>query len=411
MFAGRTDVLGTMIGAIEDQRLHLVIYGERGIGKTSLLHMLAGAARDARYIVVYSSCGAGSNFQETFRAAAAEIPLLFHSGFGPTAEEAEAGATLEALLPPDFSPRQFADLCVKVTGTRALFILDEFDRSGSVEFRRDLAELIKFLSDRSVRVQVVIAGVAADLAELVEHIPSIRRNILAVRVPRMSDDEIRQIVSTGEQASGLTFDVAAREFIVTLSRGWPYIASLLCHHSGLRGIDAGRTTVMSSNVSAAVDDCVVELRARMAKGVRLQVDRLRNEGAGKLLTLLAGASLAAGGDFDVSDIDELAQKNRRCGRRQAAGRAAGGREHAPRDARRRLRQPLRLRRGEPAVLSLVPGRAAAVPGRRSEGPAGRQQRLTPLKTEMERARSTPAAGSFHMRGGSYEWRLSPANAP
>lgn len=309
MFAGRTDVLGAMISSIEDQRLHLVIYGERGIGKTSLLHMLAGAARDARYIVVYSSCGAGTNFQETFRAAAAEIPLLFHSGFGPTAEEAEAGATLETLLPPDFSPRQFADLCVKVTGTRALFILDEFDRCGSREFRRDLAELIKFLSDRSVRVQVVIAGVAADLAELVEHIPSIRRNILAVRVPRMSDDEIRQIVTTGEQASGLTFDVAAREFIVTLSRGWPYIASLLCHHAGLSAIDAGRTTVMSANVSAAVDDSVHELRARMAKGVRLQVDRLRNEGAGKLLTLLAGASLAAGGDFDAGDIDELAQKN------------------------------------------------------------------------------------------------------
>ena len=97
MFAGREDVLRTMIRAIEDQRLHAVLYGERGIGKTSLLHMLTEAAHEARYIVVYSSCGANTTFDEIFRAAAADIPLLFHSGFAPTTSEAERGSTLADL--------------------------------------------------------------------------------------------------------------------------------------------------------------------------------------------------------------------------------------------------------------------------------------------------------------------------
>ena len=154
--------------------------GERGIGKTSLLHMLTQAAQEARYIVVYSSCGANSTFDETFRAAAADIPLLFHSGFAPTTAEAETGSTLADLLPPGpLSPRKFGDLCAKLTGTRVLIILDEFDRCESGAFRRDVAELIKNLSDRLGRVQLVLAGVAADLTELVEHIPSIRRNIFA----------------------------------------------------------------------------------------------------------------------------------------------------------------------------------------------------------------------------------------
>lgn len=308
MFAGREAVLRAMISSIEDQRLHLVLYGERGIGKTSLLHVLSEAAREARYIVIYSSCGAASNFEETFRGVAAEIPLLFHTGFGPTTEEAETGSTLADLLPPNFSPRQFADLCMKLTGTRVLIVLDEFDRCGTVEFRRDLAELIKFLSDRSVRIQVVIGGVAADLTELVEHIPSIRRNILAMRVPRMTEDEIRQLVGTGEKASGLQFDPDAQEMIVTLTRGWPYIASLLCHHSGLQAIEAGRATVTPGDVSAAVDDALIELRARMGKSVLTQLDRLLSENVGKLLSVLAGASLAAGGDFDTHDIDDAAQK-------------------------------------------------------------------------------------------------------
>jgi len=41
--------------------------GERGIGKTSILHVFAQAARNARYLVSYVSCGAGSDFDEMFR--------------------------------------------------------------------------------------------------------------------------------------------------------------------------------------------------------------------------------------------------------------------------------------------------------------------------------------------------------
>ena len=267
MFAGRQDLLSHLIGSIEDQRLHLVLYGERGIGKTSLLHVLAEAARDARYIVVYSSCGAASSFQETFAAAAAEMPLLFHSGFGPTTEEAEAGSSMADLLPDNFTPRQFADLCAKLTGTRVLVFLDEFDRCESSDFRRDVAELMKFLSDRSVRVQLVIGGVAADLAELVEHIPSIRRNILAVRVPQMSDDEVRQMVARGERASGLAYDAAAQDLVVRIARGWPYIAVLVCHHAGLHALDVGRDVVLEDDISAALDTAIGEVRARMRKRI------------------------------------------------------------------------------------------------------------------------------------------------
>ncbi len=50
-FAGRTEILTHLIRAIEEQRLHTVLYGSRGLGKTSVLHVLAQAARDARYLV------------------------------------------------------------------------------------------------------------------------------------------------------------------------------------------------------------------------------------------------------------------------------------------------------------------------------------------------------------------------
>ena len=118
-FAGRIDVLGSVIRAIEEQRLHVVVYGERGLGKTSVMHVLTQAAREARYLVVYVSCGADSNFDEVFRTVAAHIPMLFHSTVGPTSPDVEKGKTLADTLPAaPISPRVASDILAKVVGTR-----------------------------------------------------------------------------------------------------------------------------------------------------------------------------------------------------------------------------------------------------------------------------------------------------
>jgi Cdc6-like AAA superfamily ATPase len=307
MFAGRMGALTTCIRAIEDQRLHLVIYGERGIGKTSLLHMLASAARGARYIVVYLSCGAASNFDETFRAVATHLPLLFHSDYGPTAAEAESGESVAGLLPAGpLLPRQFGDLCGKLTGTRVLIILDEFDRASDPQFRRDAAELMKILSDRSVRVQLVVAGVAADLAELVGHIPSVRRNILAVPVPLMNNQEVEELVRNGEEASGITVTPAAREHIVQISAGSPYIASLVCHHAALEALDDGRLDVSPADLSVALDQALAELATRLSKTALDQINNIKSESSSELLSLIAAAALNGGGEFDLAMIEPIA---------------------------------------------------------------------------------------------------------
>ena len=306
MFAGRIDVLTTLIRSLEDQRVHVILYGERGIGKTSLVHVLTQAAEEARYIVVYCSCGAGSNFDEIFRAVAADVPLLFHRGFAPTADAAEKGGTLADLLPPGpLSPRLVADLFAKLTGTRLLVVLDEFDVCESPDFRRNIAELIKNLSDRSIRTQLVIAGVAADLTELVQHIPSIRRNIFALQVPKMSAAEISHLVENGEEISGVTFDKVALDYIVFVANGSPYFASLLSHHSGLTAIDNGRVKVTLDDVSTAVDQALAEFRGRISKHSQAQIDQAAKSGVRHVLGVMAGAALFNSGRFDGRDVDAL----------------------------------------------------------------------------------------------------------
>ncbi|MDB5454166.1 MAG: hypothetical protein JWO33_2744, partial [Caulobacteraceae bacterium] len=305
-FAGRTEMLTQLIRATEDGRLHTVLYGERGIGKTSILHVFAQAARNARYLVSYVSCGAGSDFDEMFRAVADDIPLLYHGSYGPTSPEAERGATFASLLPEgEISVRQASDLCAKITGTRVLIILDEFDRVESRALRRSVAEFLKNLSDRSVRVQLIIAGVAANLTELVEHVPSIQRNVFALEAAPLSEAETRLLVKTGETSSGVIFEEDATRFIVAVSNGLPYLASLTSHLAGLKAIDDGRTVVTREDVAAGSAAALAELLGRISKRSQSQIAMCVQQGAHLLLGPLAGTAQLTGGVFDQSVLKSL----------------------------------------------------------------------------------------------------------
>lgn len=247
-------MLRRLVSGIEDQRLHAIVYGDRGIGKTSLLHVLAETAREAAYLVLYESCDAATSFDELFRSVLSGISRIYHGGTAPV--DVEAGATLLDMVPAgaQLSPRMATELLAAVSGLRVIVMLDEFDRATSREFRRAVAELIKNLSDRCARVQLVVAGVAANFSELVEHVPSIRRNVLSLELPRMTVSEIDEIISIGAEESGLGFNGEARARICALSHGYPYIATLLAHHAGLAAIDRQAGEVSSDDVAAAVGE-------------------------------------------------------------------------------------------------------------------------------------------------------------
>ena len=303
LFAGRSATLTTLVRSIEDQRLHVIAYGERGVGKTSLIHVLSQAAREARYLVSYMSCGADSAFDEAIRSLADDIPLIFHKDYGPSSPEGERGDTFAHLLaPPPLSVRQATDALTKVTGTRVLMVLDEFDRVESADFRLSVAELIKSLSDRAARVQVMIAGVARDLTELLDHVPSIQRSILALPVFRMSDTEVRELIQIGEARSDLQFEEAARRSIIAAANGLPYLASLLSHHAGLEAIDKSRLDVTVADVDASISRSLVEQRRRISKDALARVGTSVDEGAGAVLAGLSNVAQLAGGTFDINEL-------------------------------------------------------------------------------------------------------------
>lgn len=301
-FAGRHDALRQLISAIEQQRLHVVVYGERGIGKTSLSHVFAETAREARYLVLYGSCGTEAKFDTMFRSFAARIPRLYHKSVLPNSAEAERGDNLNMLLPDDFGPRELAELFSDVVGTRVIIILDEYDRVLDVSFRRDVAELIKNLSDRAARVQLVLTGVAQNLDELIGYAPSIRRNIVGLPMRPMNAGEVRELLGIGERAADIVYDNDATRLITTIAGGSPYLVRLISHQAGMVALDNAADTVSEDHAKSAVERVLTDWNASLPR--RVQANLSRDEARSQWPLLIAGARAGSSADgfFTVDDV-------------------------------------------------------------------------------------------------------------
>ncbi|MDF2494178.1 hypothetical protein [Sphingomonas sp.] len=172
-----------------------------------------------------------------------------------------------------------------------MIVIDEFDRAGDADLRRSIAELIKNLSDRGSRVQLIIAGVAQNLTEIIEHVPSIRRNILGLLLPNMAQAEIAELIEAGQQASGMSYTPKALQLISLAALGLPYLASLIAQHAGFAALERQSANVDHSDVEKGLGQVLDHLELRIAPVTRLRLDEAARDGRQRVLGSLAQISL------------------------------------------------------------------------------------------------------------------------
>jgi hypothetical protein len=224
-FVGRRAEFDRIRQALEEDRAHVIIYGERGRGKTSLANLVVEAMRASGHMVARHTCGTGSDFDSIMRGLARDLPRQF---LAVPAGVANAGEGAEAALPGGLlSPRDVASLPARLAGQHLVLVLDEFDCVADGQARVRLAEAMKQASDRGSPLSVVLVGVAASPEELLGGHPLVRRNLVRVPLPLLSDEEIEEIVGAGAEDCGIGFPPAARMVIVRIARGVPHVAHLL----------------------------------------------------------------------------------------------------------------------------------------------------------------------------------------
>jgi GTPase SAR1 family protein len=236
LFAGRSDQVDQIIAAISQKGYHAVLYGDRGVGKTSLSNVLIEFLNDLgqnTLLMPRVNCDASDDFSSLWKKVLRDVSLTTtQQGVGFTAQEIKLNKSVVEMLPKEVTPddvrRAIGRLAEKLT---MVVIFDEFDRLKNPTTTVMMADTIKSLSDHGVDATIMLIGVAESVDALIGEHQSIERALVQVKLPRMSQAEVEQIVKKGVAKLGLKFKREALAEISALSQGLPYVTHLISLHA------------------------------------------------------------------------------------------------------------------------------------------------------------------------------------
>lgn len=250
LFAGRLEQVGALLGILRTKGQHAIIHGERGVGKTSLVSILSELTA-GRMLVVRLNCGSDDTFGQLWSRAARQLKILIERpGLGFAAKPVKEVVQLID-LDPNVGPHDVGDVLANFD-VPAVFVFDEFDQLTNKTVSKHYSELIKSLSDTSSPAKVVLVGVGDSVDALVEYHPSVERALRQIHMPRMTNDELGEIISKIATKLGMTFDKKSTSHIVRLSQGLPHYVHLVGLHSTLAALAQQRLTVDSSAVRSGI---------------------------------------------------------------------------------------------------------------------------------------------------------------
>ena len=254
LFAGRQDQVTKIMEAVSQRGFHAVLYGDRGVGKTSLVSVLSDFLGDFGMATVLARANADAtdSFASLWRKILKGVNLTeVRQGIGFDSKKIETQKRFIDALPEHLSPddiRQALHQLATLVGNDIVLAIDEFDRLTDRKVTTLVADTIKSLSDSATPATVILIGVADSVDQLIEGHRSIERALVQVPMPRMSKAETEQIVLKGTARLGMQATRESVAEIVRLSQGLPYVTHMLSLYSVRAALEAKQLSVSSDAV-------------------------------------------------------------------------------------------------------------------------------------------------------------------
>lgn len=238
LFAGRTDQLLRLFGVLGQKGQHAALYGERGVGKTSLAKVVGeifSLKRNRQVSPIFVTCSTNDTYRSLWRS------IFRRLGIDIDEHDINMDRVLEEIE--------------KIDGS-TLIIIDELDRFSDDDGLSLLADTIKALSDHRCSITIILVGVADSIEALIGEHKSIERSIIQVNMPRMSMSELSEIVDRGLRKLNMSISLELKQKIARHSEGLPSFTHLLCSFAATHAIQDDRTEIIASDLEKSIKDAV-----------------------------------------------------------------------------------------------------------------------------------------------------------
>jgi len=256
LFAGRLDQLQRLLDVFNSSGRHAIMYGERGVGKTSLARLMH-AILSTPSLSLYYTCSSAEDYGSIWRGVLGEARLTTQRprpGFrDDIATTVVSAVELLEAANGSISPNDVRHVLATLSQNQPVVVfIDEFDRLTSRRPKTLFADTIKLLSDNAMPVTIVLVGVGDTVDDVIAEHASISRNLVQIPMPRMQDSEIQQIIEKGMDAAELGVDESFKANVVQLAQGLPHYAHLISQHAAFVTLESSRYDVIAGDFPAAI---------------------------------------------------------------------------------------------------------------------------------------------------------------
>jgi uncharacterized protein len=238
---GRENALKQIERALNSQGRHVFIYGDRGVGKTSLARTAAFIHNSSDEAPIYVACGS-SGYADVIQAIG-NSAFDIKERFDPTRTGRQYSASIMGVgggyNPGSLNTTSFSKpsslnesmdiikyVCSKRKG-RTIIVIDEMERLPSAKDRDNFAEFIKNINTIDEDVRFIFGGIASDIDELLNHHESAGRLLEPIELKRLNHDELWMIITSAADLLKISVDREMLIRIGKISDGFPHYVHLI----------------------------------------------------------------------------------------------------------------------------------------------------------------------------------------
>lgn len=265
--AGRTEELGQLQIDIGKIGKHVLVFGPRGVGKTSLARVLE-AKVNSGLCNGPDSLGRTRRFKAAYVQCESRFREMEDGGFATLLRDAlvllgRANGVREVLC------RTVAGALATDTGEESVIIVDNVELL-SHEAVDLLGELVQFVNNDGIEATFVFVGVDGSSTSMLLEFEPLIRLVGELEVSVLPESAIQEILDRGIRQNMMRADDTALEFGAWLSCGMPYFPHLI----GEMVLDAAREVNLEWIQRRHVEDAIPGVFMEVKKRIRQEYGEL-----------------------------------------------------------------------------------------------------------------------------------------